>query len=58
MFYITSKDKIISVIIALSTVIVLFLLASSLKVKNTKAMETKANTTKTIINVNKENNNY
>ena len=35
MFYITSKDKIISVIIALSTVIVLFLLASSLKVKNT-----------------------
>ncbi len=52
MFYITSKDKIISVIIALSTVIVLFLLASSIKIKSAKPIETKVNTTKKVFNVN------
>ena len=46
MFYVTSKDKIISVVIALSTVIVLFLLASALKVEKTNSIETSTNSIK------------
>ncbi len=40
MFYVTSKDRIISVCIALSTVIVLFLFASTIKIDNFKTVET------------------
>jgi peptidoglycan/xylan/chitin deacetylase (PgdA/CDA1 family) len=40
MFYVTNKDKIISVAIALSTVLILFLLASTFKTGNMQTIQT------------------
>ena len=45
MFYVTNKDKILSVAIAISTVLVLFLLATTLKSNNLNiALQTSAST--------------
>ena len=47
MFYITNKDKIISVVIALSTVIILFMLAATFKQNNTvNSIQTSNNASK------------
>lgn len=59
MFYVTNKDKIVSVAIALSTVLVLFLLAATFKSQSTeKSIQTSANTSKLlpIYNVETEEN--
>lgn len=59
MFYITNKDKIISVIISISTVFILFLLATTLKIQNKElSIQTSTNTTKLlpIYNVDTEEN--
>ena len=59
MFYITNKDKIISVAIALSTVLILFLLAATFKQNNTlNTVETSASINKLlpIYSVNTEEN--
>lgn len=45
MFFVTNKDKIISVVIALSTVFVLFLLATTLK-QNNESIQTSTTTSK------------
>ena len=49
MFYVTNKDKIISVVIALSTVLVLFLLAATIKTEKLNTIETSVNNEKTLI---------
>lgn len=46
MFFVYNKDKIISVFIALSTVLILFLLATTLKNENLQAIQTSSNTEK------------
>lgn len=59
MFYITNKDKIISTIISISTVFVLFLVATTLKTQNMEAtVQTGTNTSKLlpIYNVETEEN--
>lgn len=60
MFYVTNKDKIISVVIALSTVLVLFLLATTFKQNslNDSAIQTSTGTSKMlpIYNVDTEEN--
>ena len=59
MFYVTNKDKIVSVAIALSTVLVLFLLAATFKSNNLNStVQTSASTTKLlpIYNVDTEEN--
>ena len=59
MFYVTNKDKIISVVIALSTVLILFLLAATLKVENSNTIQTSANGANKLLpiyNVNTEEN--
>ncbi len=49
MFYVTNKDKIISVVIALSTVLVLFLLAATIKPEKSNTIETSVDHEKKLI---------
>ena len=49
MFYVINKDRIISVIIALSTVIILFLFASVIKTEEKWAKETSSNIEKNML---------